>query len=274
MQYAQVSVTILLVLLIIGAGATADPLLSLQATFPETWNNGNVPLPGPGMLKIPSEPGILSITLVQEPYRKAGTQTGPDRVLYTNYGSLTGDSKPGIFLGTTYYQRDSSMGSPQSLSDNLPLTSVTRYYTGNNEETALKTQLLPAIETNTNHQFPGKIHYSATWEPLDQGQAISPGCDITGTWKTDFGNLTIACEYLPQSNSWGIQGKWGMKNEGTFEGIRSGPILTGTWKQTGATPDKTGRYTFHMKDSCCAFTGTWGTGESDINLGTWSGVRS
>lgn len=274
MQYAQVSVTILFVLLIIGAAATANPLLSLQATFPETWNNGNVPLPAPGLLNIPSEPGILSVTLVQEPFRKAGTQTGPARVSYTNIGSQIGDSEPGTFLGTTYYQFDRSLGLPQSLSDNLPLTSITRYYTGKNEETVLKAQLLPVIEINTNHQLPGKISYTANWEPLDLGTATSTGCDITGTWNTNLGNLTIACKYLPQSNAWRIQGRWGRANEGTFEGILAGPILTGTWRQTGAASEKTGRYTLRMKDSCCAFTGTRGTGDSDINFGIWSGVRT
>jgi len=60
-----------------------------------------------------------------------------------------------------------------------------------------------------------------------------------------------------------------------LEGRIAGLVFAGTWtEKNSANKDPSGRFTIFIRDDCCAFTGTYGTGESDINGGEWSGIRT
>ena len=231
-------------------------------------------LPDPGQVILPKGPGILTITKVQEPWVKAGTQYGPDQVIYSNPGKQNEIFSPGTFLGTTYYQKGTVVSTKLGISEGLALTSVTRYYSERMQDETLSIQLLPAIVANTNHQLANRVKLAISWEPLDEGRAINPGCDITGTWKTNWGNLSLDESYSSFNQKYAIIGSYIKKNQGTFQGELTGPVLTGEWEEPDAkSPEDSGRFTFFFKDNCCVFTGTWGTGDSDTNGGEWSGVR-
>jgi len=252
---------------------SAGTLVSLTGSFSEAWNNGNIPSPAPGVMVIPGGPGILTITTIQEPFYKAGLEDGPTQVRYQNSQTTGLDTDIGMYLGDTFYQKGADIGSIKRVSEGIPLIRVTRYFTCLNGGKSLSVQVLPAIEVNTNHQLANKVSYSAAWEPLQDGRATEPGCDISGVWKTNKGNVTLA-ETGYSLRDVSIDGSYTGKLKGSLQGTMSGPILTGTWSEPETTGrSNSGRFTFFFRNDYCAFTGTWGTGESDTNGGEWSGVR-
>ncbi len=272
-QFQSILIGIFIIILLV-PGGFAEPLVSLDRSFTERWNNGNIALPDPGQVILPKGPGIVTITEVQEPWVKAGTQYGPDQVTFSNPGKQNEIFSPGTFLGTTYYQKGAVVSTKQGISEGLALTSVTRYYSERMHDETLTIQLLPAIVINTNHQLANRVKLAVSWEPLDEGRAINPGCDITGSWKTNWGNMSLDESYSSFNQKYTIIGSYVKKNQGTFQGELTGPVLTGEWAEPDAKSlEDSGRFTFFLKDNCCAFTGTWGTGDSDTNGGEWSGIR-
>ncbi|HWQ63690.1 MAG TPA: hypothetical protein VN429_04670 [Methanospirillum sp.] len=263
---------IILTLLFISP-VSAETLASLTSSFSEAWNGGNIPLPSQGVIVIPQGPGILTTTTIQEPFKKAGLENGPTQVQYQNSQNPGLGLEIGMFLGATFYQKSADIGSSKRLSEDIPLTRVTRYYTCLDHEKSVGVQLLPAIEKNTNHQLANKVSYSAIWEPLEGGRATEPGCDISGVWKTNKGNLTMS-ETGYSLRDVKIDGSYSGKLKGSIQGTMSGPVLTGSWtEQDSSGKSNSGRFTIIIRNDCCAFTGTWGVAESDTNGGEWSGVR-
>lgn len=272
-QLQKILFPIIIFSLLFIAPVSAETLASLTSSFSEAWNGGNIPLPSHGVIAIPDGPGILTTTTIQEPFYKAGFETGPTQVQYQNFQNPGSGSEIGMYLGDTYYQKSADIGSSKRLSENIPLTRVTRYYTCQDHENSVSVQLLPAIEKNTNHQFANKVSYSAVWEPLEGGRATETGCDISGVWKTNKGNVTMS-EAGYSLREVTIDGSYSGKQKGSFQGTMSGPVLTGTWTEQDASGKmNSGRFTVVIRNDCCAFTGTWGTAESDTNGGEWSGVR-
>lgn len=269
----KILVQIIILSLIFIAPVSAVTLASLISSFSEAWNGGNIPLPSQGVIIIPEGPGILTTTTVQEPFRKAGLDGGPTQVEYQNFQNPGLEADIGMYLGDTFYQKSADIGSSKRLSEGIPLTRVTRYYTCLDHEKSIGIQLLPAIEKNTNHQLANKVSYSAVWEPLEGGRATETGCDISGVWKTNKGNVTMS-EAGYSLREVTIDGSYSGKQKGSLQGTMSGPVLTGTWtEQSASGKTNSGRFTIIIRNDCCAFTGTWGTAESDTNGGEWSGVR-
>jgi|GEM_PF-6665225 len=264
---------IFILTLLFAIPVSAGTLASLTGSFSEAWNNGNNPSPFQGVMDIPGGPGILTITTIQQPFYRAGLNDGPTQVQYQN--SQTPGLAPdiGMYLGDTFYQKGADIGSSKRLSEGIPLNRVTRYFTCLDGGRSVSIRLLPAIEDNTNHQLANEVSYSAIWEPVKDGRATEPGCDISGVWKTNKGNVTLA-ETGYSLRYVSIDGSYAGKKKGTFEGTMFGPVLTGTWSEPDTTGrSNSGRFTLFFRNDCCAFTGTWGTGESDTNGGEWSGVR-
>lgn len=271
--YPSVIIIVSLAVLLTPA-VSGQTLVSLDNSFTEAWNNGNVALPAPGTLTIPKGPGILTTTIVQEPFYKSGLPEGPQQVKYLNLGSTEGNTDIGLLLGDSFYQKGEVIGTVKRVSDGLPLTKVSRYYTNLDLEKPLSVQIIPAIVMNTNHQLANRVRYSASWEPLEAGRAHNPGCDVSGTWKTNWGNIILS-DKISTDQQVHITGAYTKEEQGTFDGILSGPVLTGVWSEPEVkTGEDSGRFTFSFRNNCCAFTGTWGTGESDSNGGEWSGVRN
>ena len=262
-------------LILLTPGISAQNLLSLDYSFTETWNNGNPALPTAGSLIIPKGPGIITISITSEPFWKAGTTEGPDQIEYKNYGNPKAGTDLGLHLGDTYYQRETKIESLAGVTDRLPLTTISRYYSNLESEKTLSTRILPVIARNTNHQLACRIRYTADWEPIVPGRASKNECDVTGIWKTNRGDMTLA--YAPDIDGLdSLAGNFTSQRTGTFDGIISGPVLTGTWSEPGSSSknNNSGRFTLIFKDSCCVFSGTWGSGESDTSGGEWSGNRA
>ena len=266
-------VIIILSLILFLTPVSAQTRVDLDNSFIETWNNGNIALPSPGTVTLPKGSGIMTITTVQEPFYKTVSTAGSNQVIYQNSQNSDDTDELGLYLGETFYQKEAVMGAINQLSDGLPLTRVSRYYSNLHEEKNLNVQIVPAIVNNTDHQLANRVRYSTSWEPLKTGRATDPGCDISGTWKTNWGNITLS-DGLCTPEGMEITGSYIKENQGTFQGTLTGPVLTGVWSEPEVkTGEDSGRFTFFFRNDCCAFTGTWGTGESDTNGGEWSGNR-
>lgn len=254
-------------------GVSAETLLSLETSFTESWNNGNIKLPDPGLLVVPKGPGIITTTLIQEPFQRAGATDGEPQVIFRSTGSSEVNEAPGVLLGETYYQKGAIVGTRRGVSDGLPLTSISRYYSHNDTPKIWNIQIAPLIVVNTHHQLANKVRFSASWEPLKQSRITDTGCDVSGSWKTNWGDVNLT-DTSYTYNRIEVTGNYTKQGRGTFDGTLMGPVLTGTWSEPGSViGDETGRFTFLFRDDCCSFTGTWGTGESDSNGGEWSGMR-
>jgi hypothetical protein len=261
-------------MVLLASGVMGEDLLSMETTFTELWNNGNVKLPDPGLLTVPKGPGILTTTIIQEPLWKAGTMNGPRQVAFRYTGISDSNPVPGLLLGETYYQKGTIIGTSTGVSNGLPLTTISRYYSHYDLPETWSVQVLPAIMINTNHQFANKVRFTATWEPRKQSRITATGCDVSGIWKTNRGIISLADDTNIYDRVT-IIGNFTRESKSTFEGRLSGPVLTGTWSEPADIPDgKKGRFTLFFKDDCCSFTGTWGTGESDANIGDWTGMRT
>jgi hypothetical protein len=94
----------------------------------------------------------------------------------------------------------------------------------------------------------------------------SGGCSWTGTWKTDFNDMT-----LTQSGS-AVTGTYGYDN-GRIEGTVSGNTLSGRWSEAPSykEPNDAGRFVFTLGSDCTSFTGTWGYGGESTGS-AWSGT--
>ena len=273
MKYALLLLIILSCMVLLTPGVSAENLLSLENSFTESWNNGNIKLPAPGVLVIPKGPGIITTTCIQEPFYKAGAVDGPQQIVFRKTGTPDSNLLPGHLLGETYFQKEAVIKTRQGVSNGLPLTTISRYYSNSQGPEILSVQMVPAIVINTNHQLANKVRFTVTWEPLKQSWVTDIGCDVSGTWRTNWGDITL--KNNPEIyNRIAILGNYTRENIGSFDGTLTGPILTGTWSEPGTVlGDKTGRFTFLFRDDCCSFTGTWGTGGSDTNGGDWSGMR-
>ncbi|MFH0967629.1 MAG: hypothetical protein V1862_08095 [Methanobacteriota archaeon] len=274
MKYSIIVLIFLTGMIFLIPGVSAENLLTLESSFVECWNNGNMKLPGPGLLMVPKGPGIITTTLTQEPFWRAGTIDGEQRILFRNTGSPDANTSPGLLLGETYYQKGAIIGTRQGVSDGLSLTTVSRYYSNNETPKIWNIQVVPVIVVNTHLQLADKVRFTVSWEPLKQSRVTDVGCDVSGTWKTNWGDISLTDTSVSYDRIT-LTGNYTRQSRGTFDGTLTGPIFTGVWSEPGSVlGDEKGRFTFLFRDDCCSFTGTWGTGESDTNGGEWSGMRT
>lgn|GEM_PF-2542361 len=85
--------------------------------------------------------------------------------------------------------------------------------------------------------------------------------NISGTYKTDFGTLTI------QQNGWQVAGTYDHMG-GRIEGTLNGYTLSGMWYQTNGK----GRFIFTFNTDGSGFKGKWGYDTAELS-GTWNGTR-
>jgi hypothetical protein len=253
-------------------GVPAEKLMALDNQYTERWNNGNVILPGPGTLILPKGPGILTLSISQDPFRRAGTPNGPDQIQYLN-SSQSSTSALGLFLGRTYYQNGIVFSTKNAVTDGMTLVTKERYYSDTETQSPLLVQTRPAIEVNTDHQLANRVKFDADWEPFTTGWAADKGCDVYGSWNTSRGVLNISST-SGMFELVTVKGDYLNKQTGgPVDGTLRGPVLTGTWQGGNDLQGRAGRFTLFFKDDCCSFSGTYGSGESDSNLGDWSGYR-
>ena len=260
-------------LLLLSPTAAAQDLLSLDYPFTGSWNE-NRSLSPVGSLKIPSGPGILTTTITREPFHRTGMIHATDQIDYRDPDSPEERRVPGLHLGDTIYQRGSIIGSLSGAAEDLPLTTVSRYYADLPDEPVLLVRSLPAYARNTAFQLPERVRFAASWEPILPGRATRGECDLSGTWRTSRGEMNIT--YAPQKgNAIAYAGSYSGENPGTWDAIMEGPVLTGTWSEPETrAPENAGRFTLTVDDTCCSFTGSWGIGESDTGRSIWSGRRA
>jgi hypothetical protein len=94
------------------------------------------------------------------------------------------------------------------------------------------------------------------------------GCSFTGTWKTDWGLMT-----LTQSGS-RVTGTY-EHDSGRITGIVQDSVIRGTWSEAPsyAPPDDAGDVILTISSDCKSFTGNWryGTTGAYGSSATWSG---
>lgn len=273
MHSVKLITSILVFTLLLIQGVSAQTLISFENQFTDRWNSGNVVLPGSGTLAIPKGPGILTITISQEPFRRAGNANGPEQVRYKDFNQ---NESPdiGLFLGRTYYQNGVVYDSKTMVTDNMPLVTKERYYSNKESDYPVNIQIYPAIQSNTDHQLANRIKFEGSWELIKKGRATESGCDVYGTWNTTRGvfNISYSTGLFDLVAIKGVCNEYHMSSL-SIDGTLQGPVLTGVWKEGEGLVEKHGRYTLFFRDDCCSFTGSYGTGESDSNQGVWSGVR-
>ncbi len=97
---------------------------------------------------------------------------------------------------------------------------------------------------------------------------VPSGCNFTGTWDTDFGDL-----HLTQTGNV-LTGSYNWK-DGRIVGTVSGNSATGTWSQSPSfqPPDDAGDFTFTLSSGCQSFSGQWRYGSCGWE-GTIRGTRA
>lgn len=98
---------------------------------------------------------------------------------------------------------------------------------------------------------------------------IVPG-QVTGRWGTRWG--TEVCNLVLQQNGDAVTGTYTSTGAppGTVSGTLSNGVLTGTWQdQSGGA----GGIALTFAPDGHGFQGTWGTGASATNGGSWTGSR-
>jgi len=97
----------------------------------------------------------------------------------------------------------------------------------------------------------------------------SAACDYSGTWVTNWGDMTIT-----QSGQYGeiISGSY-VHDSGKITGRLSGSTVTGKWSEapTYSGPRDAGGFVFKFND-CNSFSGTYGYDQATSGS-TWSGTR-
>ena len=105
--------------------------------------------------------------------------------------------------------------------------------------------------------------FTSTQEPA------APGVSFAGTWKSNFGTMTITQE----GNR--VRGEYS-HDRGKIEGIIEGNVIKGRWSEASSykPPKDAGDFEFTLSADGNSFTGRWrygfGTGPWD---GNWKGTR-
>ncbi|MED1918523.1 hypothetical protein P4V64_24725 [Bacillus thuringiensis] len=86
---------------------------------------------------------------------------------------------------------------------------------------------------------------------------------LTGTWKTDFGTLTLS------QSGYLVTGTYTYHN-GTLKGVLSHNTLIGRWNDSSVE----GKFIFEFSPDRNSFQGRYGRGESEpSNSNPWNGTR-
>lgn len=89
--------------------------------------------------------------------------------------------------------------------------------------------------------------------------------NFTGSWKTGWGPVVLAQEGTK------LSGSYSGKFRGTLKGAVDGNEADVTWTQTNG---EHGKALFTLSADGSSFKGTWGSGSSHTNGGSWNGTRS
>jgi hypothetical protein len=95
--------------------------------------------------------------------------------------------------------------------------------------------------------------------------------NVSGTYKTDFGKLTLTQTGATVTGSYTYPDSGGTAVEGSLSGSLKGNTLTFTWVQNQSGGKATGKGSFVFAKDGKSYEGTWT--DSKGESGTWSGKR-
>jgi L-amino acid dehydrogenase len=111
-----------------------------------------------------------------------------------------------------------------------------------------------------------------TVEPTCPPTELPTACTWTGTWDTDFGEMTLT------ESGGAVSGTY-VPEEGRIVGTIEGETLRGTWSEqpTYQPSLDAGTFAFTMDSTCQSFSGSWRYGcapdVTDCRGGGWNGTR-
>lgn len=102
-------------------------------------------------------------------------------------------------------------------------------------------------------------------------QPVAAAQDVSGSWTTHWGSDEVCMLSLEQSGG-SVSGSYTTTGAppGNVSGAMNGNVLSGTWSdQAGGG----GAMELTFSADGRSFQGTWGSGSSATNGGSWSGTR-